>query len=1144
LLAPPAAGIESRSVRLGSREAEARERFDPVGEALARIRRMLPPTPGGRAIGGVCQGARPLLVAALAEQLGTLTAIVPTTRDGEDLLAGLRIFAGSLGAVTLPAEVAEAYLGRTPPLGATAAAAHALGAIAEGRARVAVVAARLLPYPLPDPQRLRADLPRFRPGDVLDLAETARLLAGLGYRRVELVEEAGEFAVRGEVIDIATPEIFVRLVLDVDAIDGLRTFDPTSQRSGASLEAVDIPSLHLFSHDAEARRRLAGKMAAAGCTLAAEAAREGHSPQYWEGFLGWAQPHLHAWEIFPHAVVCEPDSVLAEVDRVLASLRHAREALAADQVALPEPAAWLATTTRCREALAAADRVEELGVDDGGTWLRLVTQPAPVVATRPQALVEELRRGVAAGTTQALIVASDGEVERFAHLLREVDLTTARGWAAPPTVGLVAGTMPHGFIWPAARLAVLGHADITSVPPPQRRLRSLATVLADMRDLRAGDFVVHAEHGIGRFLGFRSLRLNGGSHECVELEYAGGGKLLVPMERADVLEKYAGAEGAPPHLDRLGGGSWERTKKRVKKALRDMAEELLKVQAQRALAHGFAFAKDSPWQREFEAAFEYELTSDQEQAIREVKRDMESSRPMDRLLVGDVGYGKTEVAMRAAFKAVMDGKQVAVLAPTTILAEQHRRTFARRFAGFPVEIRWLSRFIPRAEQKKVLEGLAAGIVDLVIGTHRLLAADVTPRDLGLLIVDEEQRFGVAQKERLKRLKITVDVLSLSATPIPRTLNQGLVGLRDISVIETPPRDRLAVQTHVLQYRPEVVREAILTEMARGGQTFLVHNRVASMGPIATMVQETVPEASIVVAHGQLPERGLERSMAAFIEGRADVLVATAIIENGLDIPNANTLIVNRADRFGLAQLYQLRGRVGRSDRLAFAYLLVPTNISLTEEARQRLAAILEFAELGAGFRIAARDLEIRGAGNLLGAEQHGHLRAVGFETYSRLLEEAVRELRGEEAPPPATAVEMRLGLDIRLPEHWIGEENLRLVIYRRIAAARDDDELERLRVELADRFGPPPPQLQHLFLHQRLRLRAERLGVTRVRRLVDGWEIEVDPGHPSAHQVAMRFAAAGATLTPAGVLRWRTSERSPAPSVEALIELLSPLMPN
>jgi transcription-repair coupling factor (superfamily II helicase) len=767
------------------------------------------------------------------------------------------------------------------------------------------------------------------------------------------------------------------------------------------------------------------------------------------------------------------------------------------------------------------------------------TAPTPNLATRPHALAGELHVRLAEKRMVVLVAASTGEAQRLTHLLGEAGTPLRRGWPLEGIAGIVDGTLPRGFEWPDAGLVVFGRADLTSLPAASQLRRSLSRVIAEMRDLVPGDFVVHTDHGIGRFVGFRTLRLDGEEHECVELEYAGGGKLLVPIERADVLEKYSSAEDSPPHLDRLGGTSWGRTKARVKRALRDMADELLKVQAQRELAVGFAFSKDSPWQREFEEAFEYDPTPDQVQAIAEVKRDLESPRPMDRLLVGDVGYGKTEVAMRAAFKTVMDGRQVAVLAPTTILAEQHFRTFTRRFAGFPVEIRWLSRFVPPTEQRTVLGGVRDGTVDVVIGTHRLLAKDVGFRDLGLVVVDEEQRFGVAQKERLKLLKASVDVLAMSATPIPRTLNLGFLGLRDISIIETPPRDRLAVQTHVLPFRRDVVREAILTELARGGQVFLVHNRIASIAPIANLVRELVPEARVVVAHGQMDERGLERAMDDFIEGRADVLIATAIIENGLDIPNANTLIVNRADKFGLAQLYQLRGRVGRSDRLAFAYLLVPPERSLSAEARARLAAIIEFADLGAGFRIAARDLEIRGAGNLLGAEQHGHLRAVGYETFCHLLEEAVRELKGEEAPPPPTAVELRLGLDLRLPDGYIREENLRLTVYRRVAAARDDLEIASLEDELSDRFGAPPPQLGHLLLHQRLRRLAESRGISRIRRAGLGFELSFDPAHPVAHPTAMGLVAApGATLTPANLLRLPMPEKDAATAAARLAEAL------
>ena len=1088
----------------------------------------------------MCPAARALALAALTTERSATVAVVATERDAEEVVAGLEFMAPELAAAAIPAEAVEAYLGRTPPLGATATAATALLGLATGAVRVLVVPARILPYPLPPPASLTMRCPVVRVGDTLEPQGFALTLADAGYRRVEVVEEAGDFAVRGQVLDLATPERFARVVLDVDTVEALREFDPASQRSGEVLDEVTVPPLRLFPSDADARERIAEALARQGCSGAASAALAGSDPALWEGFLGWTLDHSHVWELAPHVVVCERGAVRAEVDRVFAALHLGRETLARDQVVLPPPETWLAGPERCARALEDADCVEELAVEDGTPWARVATAPTPNLSTRPQALLEELRLGLAERQHVVLVAASAGEAQRLAHLITEAQLPVRQGWPLGGIVGIVSGRLERGFAFPEAGLVVFGRADLTTLPAPSRQRRSLARVLAEMRDLQVGDFVVHTDHGIARFAGFRMLNLDDEDHECVELEYAGGGKLLVPLERADVLEKYASSEGAPPRLDRLGGGTWLRTKARVRRALKDLAEELLRVQAQRELATGFSFSKDSPWQREFEEAFEYEPTSDQVQAIIDTKRDMESRRAMDRLLVGDVGYGKTEVAMRATFKAVMDGKQVAVLAPTTILAEQHVRTFARRFAGFPLEIRWLSRFVAPSEQRKVIAGLAEGTVDVVIGTHRLLAKDVVFRDLGLLIVDEEQRFGVTQKERLKALKASVDVLAMSATPIPRTLNLGLMGLRDVSVVETPPRDRLAVQTHVLPFRKEVLREAVLTELTRGGQVFFVHNRVASISAIATLVSEMVPEARVVVAHGQMDERRLERAMDSFLEGRADVLVATAIIENGLDIPNANTLIVNRADRFGLAQLYQLRGRVGRSDRLAFAYLLVPPERSLSQEARQRLAAILEFADLGAGFRIAARDLEIRGAGNLLGAEQHGHLRAVGYETYCHLLEEAVRELRGEAAPPPAIAVELRLGLDLRLPESYVSEETLRLAVYRRIAAVRDERDLANLRQELVDRFGPAPDQLEHLLLHQRLRRRAEGLGLVRIRRAATAYELGFDPGHPRSHPTAMGLLAAvpGATLTPAQAVRLPLEGRDPAADAAELLGVL------
>ncbi len=1114
----------------------------PLSRPLAALRAQLDAHPSPLTIAGVCPAARGIAVAALAASNTPLLAVVATPRDAEALQAGLALVSPRLATAVLAAEAAEAYSARPISLGASSAAALELVRLARGLIGALIVPARLLTHPFPTPASLAQRTLVLHAGNRLLREGAIADLVAQGYRRVPVATEAGELAVRGEIFDVCTREGCVRAVLDVDRIDSLRAFDPVTQRSlPGELDEFSVPPLRLFPTDAGARQRLASRLERDGYSEAATAVLDGQHGGLWEGLVALAQEAVPLWSVATRVVVCEPADVLAEIERTITAARQGWATLAARGPALPPPEGWLLDRTACASALATADRVIELALADTGPAATLHTAPAPAHASQPRLLIQELQRGVAERRRQVLLAASTGEEQRLEHLLAGAELALRRGWPGDGEIGVLPGTLPHGFAWREANVLVYGRSDLTTLPAPTRQRRSLAVVLAEMRDLKVGDFVVHADHGIARFLGFRTILHDGGTHECVELEYAGGGKLLVPLDRADALEKYASStEGAAPKLDRLGGGTWARTKARVKRSLRDLAGELLRTHATRELATGFSFSKDSPWQRDFEAAFEYELTPDQEAAVREVKRDLESHRPMERLLVGDVGYGKTEVAMRATFKTVLDGKQVALLAPTTVLAAQHLRTFTRRFAGFPVEIRALSRFLPADEQRTTLADLAEGTVDVIIGTHRLLAADVRFRDLGLVIIDEEQRFGVAQKERLKQISAAVDALSLSATPIPRTLNQALVGLRDVSIIETAPRDRLAVQTHVVPFSRELLREAILTEMARGGQTFVVHNRVASISGLASLLRDTVPEAKIVVAHGQMAERELDRAMTTFVDGLADVLLATSIIENGLDIPNANTLIVNRAERFGLAQLYQLRGRVGRSDRLAFAYFLVPPEASLSEEARARLGAIQEFAELGSGFRIAARDLEIRGAGNLLGAEQHGHMRAVGYETYCRLLEEVVHELRGQAAPPPARTVELRLGLDLKLPEEFVPDEALRLATYRRIASAGDDAALADLRAELAERFGTPPPQLDNLLMHQSLRRRCEAAGVTRIRRSQLGFEIHLDPAHPAAHAVALAFLQRvdGATLTPQGILRLPPLARDVAADAAALRDSL------
>ena len=630
---------------------------------------------------------------------------------------------------------------------------------------------------------------------------------------------------------------------------------------------------------------------------------------------------------------------------------------------------------------------------------------------------------------------------------------------------------------------LIDDADVTARPVARSKSKTSAFV-SDFRDLAVGDYVVHVEHGIAQYCGLRVIEEPGQPPlELMILEFADEAKLYVPLTRLDLIQKYRSSETGPaPERNKLGTQSWQKTKARVKKAMADMSAELIKLYAQRKAAVGTAFSPDSNMQHEFEDAFDFNETDDQITAIADIKRDMESLQPMDRLLCGDVGYGKTEVAMRAAFKAVQDGKQVAVLTPTTVLSFQHYESFKRRFSNFPVNVEMISRFRTAKEKTAILEKAAAGKIDILIGTHAVLAKNLKFQDLGLLVVDEEQRFGVRHKERLKQMRAQIDVLAMSATPIPRTLHMSLVGLRDMSIIETPPKDRMAIQTIVAKFDEKLVRTAIEMELERGGQTFFVHNRVETIYEIAAKIRELVPHARIAIGHGQLPEAELERVMLAFMNHEYDVLVATSIIENGLDIPLANTILINRADRHGLAELYQLRGRVGRSNRRAYAYLLIPPETELTEIARRRLAALKEFSDLGAGFKIAALDLELRGAGNMLGGEQSGHIEAIGFELYTTMLEEAVRKIKGEDEKPAHAGTSINLGISVRIDSSYIPEENQRLRMYKRIAGAEDQATLADVRAELEDRYGDPPESVLNLLAAGELRLLCERLGIAQLDR--------------------------------------------------------------
>ena len=1019
-----------------------------------------------------------------------------------------------------------------------------LWSLATGRAPITILPVASLLLRIEPASFYRQLALKLRVGEEVLLDEVVAHLESVGYERREPVEMVGEYSVRGGILDVFSPESQkpVRIDLFGDQVESIRRFDTESQRSVLKVEEALLLPLTEYQRS----RPLLAELH----ELMREADIPGRDlPPPGEPFPGWEliapmiRPrHASVLDLVERPLVVwdEPDQVQAAARRLWTRLDQIEPSPAAqpDRVFFP----W----EEVRKQAAAAPQLSLLQLDIG--WSPDGESANQHISTRPslafhgnmQVAVAEARTLVEEGRKVAFFASSTGEVERLADILNEyavpyqlgleqhestpaylADRTYMAGTSA--SIFLVKGQIRRGTAFQDSKLVVFGSEDLFEsselVSRGPRSKAAIETFSADLIDLKAGDYVVHAEHGVAQYLGLREIDHGDSRGDYMALEYAGGSKLYVPLTRMDLVQRFRGAGEAKPALDRMGGATWTRTKSRVKGRMRDMADELLKLYAQRKTAEGFSYSPDSNWQREFEDAFDFTPTRDQITAVSEIKRDMESPQPMDRLLCGDVGFGKTEVVMRAAFKAMGDGKQVAILAPTTVLAFQHFETFKRRFQPFPVRVEMFSRFRTAKELKALVEELGEGRIDVAIGTHRLLSNDVRFRDLGLVVVDEEQRFGVKHKERLKHLKQAVDVVSMSATPIPRTLHMSLLGLRDMSVIETPPKDRLAIHTVVAPFQPELIRQAVELELGRGGQVYFLHNRVDSIWQRAAMIQQLVPCARIGVGHGQMAEAELEKVMLRFMRHEFDIFVCTTIIENGLDIPLANTMLIENAEKYGLSELYQLRGRVGRSNRRAYAYLLVPPDTELTEVARKRLAALKEFSDLGAGFKIAALDLELRGAGNLLGGEQHGHINSVGFDTYIRLLEETVRELKGEEVVPEIHSA-LNLGLDIRIPTDYIADENQRLRAYRQIANAADGAARDRAEKELEDRYGPVPEAVRNLLHYSALKTLAEQIGVEAVDRRHNVLNIKfhqgtrVDPGR----LMGLVEKTRGAQFTPAGVL--------------------------
>ncbi len=993
-----------------------------------------------------------------------MVLVCSSPQDAASVETDLESLLGPSHSFLFPQREALPYESTEPHLEVGGLRIEALEAVFSGRARILVTTLRALQERSSVPASLAELRLTLSTGHRQGFSRLAEALESRGFERVPLVEEVGQFAVRGGILDLfsfGSPEP-LRVEFWGDEITSLRNFDILSQRSTRRLETVHILPVSLTPavSGGELRRSLLELLPSDALLVEVEPHdRRKDLRRSWD----------HAQEI--RKTLMEGGQRPVPVEDLLLS---------------PE------------EALGRIEAHPRIRIQEGpGGDLDLETEPPPAFQRDMDRLKAFLVEGIARGHETVILCDNDGQVQRLEEILDDKKV--------PPGTSLGIGSLAGGFLLNCARppLRILTDHEIFRRSRRLRRSRQFrgAAALESLAQLTPGEYVVHMDHGVGVFRGLEQLSIGGEEIEALAIEYAGGEILRLPVYKVDLIERWLGEtdDAEPPRVHRIGGRRWKTLKRKTQESIEAMTGELLELYARRETAQGFGFSPDTRWQKEMESSFLFEDTPDQRTVSLEVKADMERPRPMDRLVCGDVGYGKTEVAVRAAFKAVQDGKQVAVLAPTTILVEQHRRTFEERLADYPVKVGALSRFRTAREQRELLLALAQGEMDIVIGTHRLLSKDVTFKAMGLLVVDEEQRFGVRHKEKLKKLRASVDVLTLTATPIPRTLYLSLTGVRDISLIRTPPRDRMPIITHVLPWSDQILGEAIHRELDRGGQIFLVHNRIETIHATAQRVRRLEPEARVVVAHGRMKPRELDQAMRAFVEGDVDILVCTSIIENGLDVPNANTLLVDGAHNFGLAQLYQIRGRVGRSDRRAYCYLLVPEGVS--EEAERRLRVLEHYTELGSGYSVAMKDLELRGAGNLLGADQSGFAHSVGLDTYLRLLEKTVRGLKRGEGEVDYPEPEVTMSASAFLPDTYISDSGQKLHLYRRLAKVQSPGGVDELRGELQDRFGSLPPETEVLLDGTVLRILGRRLGVERI--LLKGREgrISFRPGvvPPLAH---------------------------------------------
>lgn len=1113
----------------------------------------------GLKITGLVEQAKPYFLVSLAQEIGKRIIYIrpssfPLSRFEEQCEFFLSQFSVTRNLRILPALTDEPFQEIFPSLDVVTSRMQFFYDLIHKPPQVVLTNLFGLLKPFPSPEDIRSLFLELAKGGECERDHLLEILCEYGYVREDLIASRGEYAWRGGIVDVFSPwqPFPFRIEFSGDEITSLREFDPSTQRTLRRVETILIPSIREFPsspHFIKEWEEIA--LAKGGDARDVESKiRSLKKGEFFPSFVFLSLLHKKHFVPFTEyfddvlfivdnfeQVERDWDSSIEELKSEFRELRENRTLCLSPEEMFP-PSLW-------KKIKSEAIRFHELAPPAREKTFSFAFQSVPKFENRIPFFLDYLKRLRRERDRCFIFLSNESKRGKLASLLSQHQIS----YAEPSTpftspkrgeVLLLIGDFEQGFGFPKEKISFFSEKDIFTEEKVIVSRHPVRPYISHFQDLKQGDYVVHTDYGIGIFNGLSKMEVDDKEHEFIEILYRDDDKLFVPVEDLNLVQRYSRVGSALPPLNKLGTPSWEKIKARTKKVIENMTRELLYLYAQRKAIRGFGFSPEGTWQSEFERLFEYEETEDQLKSVKEIKKDMELEYPMDRLLCGDVGYGKTEVAMRASFKAVMDGKQVAVLCPTTVLASQHLKTFRNRMVLFPVRIEALTRLQKKSEQKRTAEDLRKGRVDIVIGTHRLLSKDVEFHDLGLLIVDEEQRFGVNHKEKIKKMKAQIDVLTLTATPIPRTLNLGLAGLSDISLIETPPKDRLSIHTVVTQFNLKLIASAIRAELNRGGQVYFIHNRIDDIDSVARTIEKLVPQAKVIVIHGKMSGTTLEKRMIDFISCKDNVLVSTTIIENGIDIPLVNTLIVNSADHFGLAQLYQLRGRVGRSSRQAFAYFLVPPFTELNPESRERLKALQEFTELGSGFRLAAKDLEIRGAGNLLGSAQHGYMEAVGYEYFMYLLEQTIKEFKGEKVEEVKSKINLKV--DIGIPEDYLPQINLRLSLYKRISSVESLEEIEKVQEEIEDRFGPPPPSTRNLLRYGIVKFLAQKLRIKAVDRVGDRLILKFFPASSAVvEKMSELMKKYSGTITPQGVMNIPLSDLGKDSIMDETIKILKEL---